>query len=158
MLKYPQLAPIIPSDLTLEKKKWKENYNSVGVFCSSPLRSQLALQPQTGTSFRWLRPQPSTCQRCLQHVLGTACAIMLKDTPLTATGHCDPGTGWHMNEWCSTCLWSHSSLTNTWGHITRLVMMHAQWHKGRLINEVWTKDSLTTMTLYFYCDIIIKLL
>lgn len=61
------------------------------------MHTQLPIQPQAGIPIPISRPhpQPFTCQQFLQCVLSTACAIMLKDTLLTAKGHCSPGTGWH---------------------------------------------------------------
>lgn len=70
-------------------------FRTFSVFTASSPAFLDSRSSQTGTPIPWPHPQRCTCERSLQCVLTTACAIALKDMQLTATGHCSPGTGWH---------------------------------------------------------------
>lgn len=75
------------------KKRQFILYIDVFSVCSQrPLQhSWIPVPPRLGDP----SPCPSHSPAHAGCVLSTACAIALKDTLLTATGHCSPGAGWH---------------------------------------------------------------
>lgn len=97
-----------------QKRELKQKERNDCIYISTSLHLQLPFITPTSPPIPWPHPQTSTCQWSLQCVLSTTCAIMFKDTLLTAMGHCSLGTGWHtlMND-AALAFGLNSSLTNT---------------------------------------------
>lgn len=124
LLKYTSTGSTLKQKRELKQKE-RNDCIYISALFSTSLHLQLPFTTPTSPPIPWPHPQTSTCQWSLQCVLSTTCAIMFKDTLLTAMGHCSLGTGWHtlMND-AALAFGLNSSLTNTRGKLAHRKCMH----------------------------------